>query len=185
MLSSERRARESVSTSAFARAGRKNPAHVSRCETRPVTSSRSVDAESHKGEARRLRSAREGDHREIEREMENEREKKMKQGGPSERITRGKEFRAMLQLMRIKPRRIYHATARTLPVVSSTSRLSRPSPGADLPGAAAVIKRNSTSRACAREAVRSDTELFEKEAKRPSYRYRDINEESRLNTGLR
>lgn len=33
----------------------KNLAHVSQCKTRPVTSSRSVDAESHKGEVQRLR----------------------------------------------------------------------------------------------------------------------------------
>jgi len=31
-----------------------------------------------------------------------------------ERISRGKEFRAMLQLMRIKPRRIYHAAGHSL-----------------------------------------------------------------------
>jgi len=40
-----------ASTNALA--DEKNLAHVSRCETRPVTSSRSVDAESHKGEVQR------------------------------------------------------------------------------------------------------------------------------------
>lgn len=42
-------------------------------------------------------------------------ERKTDEGEPSalERISRGKEFRTMLQLMRIKPRRIYHAAADT------------------------------------------------------------------------